>query len=220
MKRLTTIIALLLLLTGFATTVEAQTRKTITSGGKTREYLQYVPANLEAKSPLIISCHGMNQDAQYQWNMLKIAKECADKNRFAIVLPEGEGKAWDIGGTKDTQFILDLIKKMKSEYNIDENRVYLSGFSMGGMLTYHAINKISDKIAAFAPISGYPMGGFSWGGKRPVPVIHHHGTTDDVCGFAAVQGNLNVLIKANNCSTTPKVTKSRVLQNSIQLSQI
>ena len=147
---------------GVTSTIEAQTRKTITSGGKTREYLQYVPSNLEAKSPLIISCHGMNQDAQYQWNMLSKAKECADQNRFAIVLPEGEGKAWDISGTKDTDLILALIQKMKADYDIDENRVYLSGFSMGGMLTYHAINKISDKIAAFAPISGYPMGVFTW----------------------------------------------------------
>ena len=208
MKRLTRFITLFLLLMGVTSTIEAQTRKTITSGGKTREYLQYVPSNLEAKSPLIISCHGMNQDAQYQWNMLSKAKECADQNRFAIVLPEGEGKAWDISGTKDTDLILALIQKMKADYDIDENRVYLSGFSMGGMLTYHAINKISDKIAAFAPISGYPMGGFTWGGKRPVPVIHHHGTGDDVCGFSAVQGNLNVLINANKCSTTPTITKS------------
>ena len=208
MRHLTKIITLLLFFVCTAATLEAQTRKTITSGGKTREYLQYVPSNLEAKSPLIISCHGMNQDAQYQWDMLSKAKACADQNRFAIVLPEGEGKAWDIGGTKDTQLILDLIKKMKADYDIDENRVYLSGFSMGGMLTYHAINKIGDKIAAFAPISGYPMGGFTWGGKRPVPVIHHHGTTDDVCGFSAVQGNLNVLINANKCSTTPTVTKN------------
>ena len=91
MKRLTRFITLFLLLMGVTSTIEAQTRKTITSGGKTREYLQYVPSNLEAKSPLIISCHGMNQDAQYQWNMLSKAKECADQNRFAIVLPEGEG---------------------------------------------------------------------------------------------------------------------------------
>lgn len=219
MKRLTKIFTLLLLFVTFAGTLSAQTQKTLTSGNTTRKYLEYVPANLPSGRPLIISCHGMNQDMMFQWNAINSndtqnnsypnkAKALADKEKFAIVCPQGEGNSWDISGTKDTNFILDIIAKMKTDYRIDVNRVYLSGFSMGGMLTYHAMNKLSDKIAAFAPMSGYPMGGMSWSGKRPVPVIHHHGTTDDVCGYGPVQGNLDVLIKAFKCKTTPTITNN------------
>jgi hypothetical protein len=78
---------------------------------------------------------------------------------------------------------------------------------MGGMFTYHAMNKIADKIAAFAPISGYPMGGTTANASvRPIPIIHTHGTGDDVVAFSGVQGALNAWIKHNGCPTTPKVT--------------
>ena len=82
----------------------------------------------------------------------------ADSAKFLIVFPEGINLRWDISGNSDINFILALIDKMAAEYDIDRNRVYLSGFSMGGMFTYHAMNRIADKIAAFAPISGYPRG--------------------------------------------------------------
>ena len=186
----------------------AQTRKTITSEGQKREYLQYAPSDLGSKRPLIISCHGMNQSAKYQWDMLKDAKTLADKEKFVIVLPEGINNGWDISGDRDINLIKDLIAQMKKDFDIDENRVYLSGFSMGGMLTYHAMNKIPDVIAAFAPISGYPMWGFTYTGKRAIPVIHHHGTGDDVCVYSNVQRNIDELVKKNKCSSTPTITQN------------
>ncbi|MCI6447800.1 MAG: Ig-like domain-containing protein, partial [Prevotella sp.] len=186
----------------------AQTRKTITSEGQKREYLQYAPSDLGSKRPLIISCHGMNQSAQYQWNALKDAKTLADKEKFVIVLPEGINNGWDISGDRDINLIKDLIAQMKKDFDIDENRVYLSGFSMGGMLTYHAMNKIPNVIAAFAPISGYPMWGFTYTGKRAIPVIHHHGTGDDVCVYSNVQRNIDELVKKNKCSSTPTITQN------------
>ena len=150
----------------------------------------------------------MNQSAQYQWDALKDAKTLADKEKFVIVLPEGINNGWDISGDRDINLIKDLIAQMKKDFDIDENRVYLSGFSMGGMLTYHAMNKIPDVIAAFAPISGYPMWGFTYTGKRAIPVIHHHGTGDDVCVYSNVQRNIDELVKKNKCSSTPTITQN------------
>lgn len=186
-------------LVGFAQT------KYITVDGKTRSYLVYVPQNLGAKRPLLISCHGMNQDAAYQKNMLTV-ESVADKEKFVTVFPQGEGNAWDISGSKDLNFIKAIINKMVTDYDIDRDRVYMSGFSMGGMLTYHCMNNLSDIIAAFAPISGYPMYGFNCTAKRPIPVIHTHGTSDDVCVFSGVQGNIDKLIAFNKCSTKATVT--------------
>lgn len=170
-----------------------------------RSYIVYVPRNLGENRPLLISCHGMNQDANYQKGMLQI-ESVADTAKFVTVFPEGIDKGWDIGGDRDTRFVLALIDEMVTKYKIDRNRVYLSGFSMGGMFTYHAMNKIADKIAAFAPISGYPMWGTTADAKvRPIPIIHTHGTSDDVVGFSGVQAALNAWIKHNGCPTTAKV---------------
>lgn len=180
----------------------------ITVDGTSRNYIVYAPKDLGEGRPLLISCHGMNQDANYQKGMLLI-ESVADTAKFLTVFPNGINKGWDISGDRDIHFVEALIEAMVTKYKIDRNRVYLSGFSMGGMFTYHAMNKIPDKIAAFAPISGYSMGGTTANANvRPLPIIHTHGTADDVVSFSGVQGALNVWIRHNGCSTTPKVEKN------------
>ena len=189
-----------------ATTAKALDSKTITVNGAKREYLQYVPQGIEKNRPLLISCHGSGQGPDFQANYMKIENVC-DTARFITVFPKGNNLQWDISGNGDIDFILALIDKMHEEYKIDRGRVYLSGFSMGGMLTYHAMNKIADKIAAFAPISGYPMGGMQFKSSRPIPIIHTHGTSDSVVPFDRVQSFIDGWVKRNNCPTTPEVTE-------------
>jgi hypothetical protein len=96
---------------------------------------------------------------------------------------------WDISGDKDTKWMLEIIDQMVKDYQIDTKRVYLSGFSMGGMFTYHSMSKIADRIAAFAPTSGTNVMGASKA-MRPVPIIHPHGTNDDVLQYSQVEGFL------------------------------
>ena len=194
-------------LMAFCFLLPSAAQQKIKVGGTEREYKIYVPKNRGEKRPLLISCHGMNQDAAYQMNMLDI-KSVADTAKFVTVFPEGISKSWDLDGNRDINFVLALIDKMVDDYDIDRGRVYLSGFSMGGMFTYHAMNRIADRIAAFAPISGYPMGGATAkAGVRPIPIIHTHGTSDDVVTFSNVQSALNVWINHNGCPTTATVTK-------------
>ena len=132
----------LLLLGGFMSTASAEE---ITVDGTRRNYIVYVPSNLGKDRPLLISCHGMNQDAAYQRGMLQI-ESVADTAKFVTVFPNGIDKSWDISGDKDIRYILALIDEMERKYSIDRNCVYLSGFSMGGMFTYHAMTRIADKI--------------------------------------------------------------------------
>ncbi|MBN2261413.1 MAG: hypothetical protein JW735_00755, partial [Prolixibacteraceae bacterium] len=106
-------------------------------GNTTRQMLVYAPSGLQPNSPLLLSLHGMNQDIAYQQNQTKwelVAKE----HGFVVVYPGGIGNSWDIMGNRDIDFILAIIDEMSDRYAIDRNRVYLSGFSMGGMMTYHA----------------------------------------------------------------------------------
>lgn len=205
MKRLSFFLTVLALCSCLCT--KAQTMN-ITVNGTQRNYIVYVPKNLGEKRPLLISCHGMNQDAAYQKGMLQI-ESIADTAKFVTVFPNGINKGWDISGNTDINFVKALIDEMVDKYKIDANRVYLSGFSMGGMFTYHAMNKIPDKIAAFAPISGYPMGGTTASASvRPLPIIHTHGTSDDVVAFSGVAGALNVWIQHNGCPTKAVTTKN------------
>ena len=133
---------------------------TINSGGKDRQYFLYVPDCLTDNRPLIISCHGMNQDYQYQKGYARW-EQLADTANFVVAYPVGvEGSSWglsystgwDVEGMTDVNFMLDIVDNLAERYHIDRSRVYLSGFSLGGAFVYHVINTCADAFAAFADI--------------------------------------------------------------------
>lgn len=156
----------------------AQTWEDVKVGNSTRKTLTYVPKNVEKSPALVISLHGMNQDPGYQqnqtqWNAL------ADTEGFIVTYPLGNNKMWDTHGMGDVKFVEAVMKDMELKYHVDKNRIYLSGFSMGSWLGYHCLETLGDKIAAFGPVSGVDIG------KQPranrmVPIMHIHGTADDV----------------------------------------
>ena len=171
--------------------------------GTTRQMTVYAPKNIEQGRPLIIQMHGMNQDAAYQKNAAKW-ESIADTARFVVVFPEGQNKAWDISGDKDINFLKAIINEMGNKYGIDKNRVYVSGFSMGGMMSYHAANKMGDMIAAIAPVSG---GGGVNSPKRAIPIMHTHGTTDDVVNYNSTVNTLKSWVNTQKCSSSSQKIK-------------
>lgn len=156
----------------------AQTWEDVKVGTSTRKTLTYVPRNVEKSPALVISLHGFNQDPEFQqkqtqWNAL------ADTEGFIVTYPLGNNRMWDTNGMGDVMFVETVMKDMELKHNVDKNRIYLSGFSMGSWLGYHCLETLGYKIAAFGPVSGVDIG------KQPranrmVPIMHIHGTADDV----------------------------------------
>ncbi len=177
-------------------------------GGQNRQFYVHAPSGLSENRPMVISCHGMDQDIPYQRNQAKW-EQIADTANFLVVYPGGGTgfSTWDISGDKDANFILAIIDEMYKKYNIDKSRVYMSGFSMGGMLTYHLMSKLSDKLAAFAPVSGHLMGGGSFNSTRPLPLIHVHGTSDSVVPYDGSSDYVTGWAKKNGCNMTPVTTQ-------------
>ncbi|MDE6741311.1 MAG: dienelactone hydrolase family protein [Muribaculaceae bacterium] len=201
MKRLLTIcMASLSMVSAYA----GGTWESLTVNGASRKMKVYVPDNTPSGAALVIACHGMNQDANWHDSNSKWAA-VSDTAKFVLVFPEGIDRGWDIGGNRDVDFVCAIIDKMEKEHNISTGRVYLTGFSMGGMFTYHCANRIPDKIAAFVPVSGYPMWDKGAYSSRPVPIMHVHGTGDDVCVFSGVQLTLDNWIKRNECNTVEEL---------------
>lgn len=161
-----------------------------------RNVVVHAPSGVSGR-PLLLSLHGMNQDAAYQrsqtaWEAL------ADTAKFVVAFPNGVNKSWDISGNNDINFLVAIMDSIAKRYNTDKNRVYVSGFSMGGMMSYHVANKIADKVAAIAPVSGYLFAG-TVASSRPIPILHVHGTTDDVVGYSGVSGMLAKWRSWNAC---------------------
>ena len=186
-----------------------------------REFYIVNPSNLNSDNqlPLLISLHGVADyaDANMQYTgFLDIINE----KGFVAIFPQGTvaaGKGdtgWYAGGdctnleVCDLSFIERLIDYSIEDLNIDENRVYVSGFSNGAFMVYTLACFLSNKVAAFAPVSGSmsPDDYQICNPQRPIPVIHIHGTSDD---SIPIQGNDYVtplqqvssyLSSLNNCS--------------------
>lgn len=177
---------------------------TLSVGGTNRSLFVYAPSGLQQNRPLVISMHGLNQDINYQKGQAKW-ELVADTAKFVVVYPAGINNSWDINGNRDTDFILAIIESMVTRYGIDRSRVYVSGFSMGGMMTYHTANKIADKVAAIGPVSGYLFSN-NVASSRPMPIIHVHGTADDVVYYQPngnQQGVVAMLQKWRNWNQCP-----------------
>ena len=175
MRRFTMLASLLMVL---CLQMAAQTWEDVKVGTSTRKTLTYVPKNVGKSPALVISLHGMNQDPEYQqkqtqWNAM------ADKEGFIVTYPLGNNKMWDTNGTSDVKFVETVIKEMINQHHVDKNRIYLSGFSMGSWLGYHCLETLGDQIAAFGPVSGVDIGKQPKA-NRKVPIMHIHGTGDDV----------------------------------------
>ena len=155
----------------------------INVNGKSRNMVVFTPNELPAKSPLMIITHGMNQDPEYQYGSDKIY-EMVDTAKFVVTYLRSDGNTWDVGGTKDQNFVIKAIDEMAKLYDIDRDRVYWSGFSMGSMLIHHCIANMQDKIAAFAPTSGIQFSEQPWNNcKKPVNLLECIAYDDDVFGY-------------------------------------
>ncbi|SMP49191.1 PHB depolymerase family esterase [Fibrobacter sp. UWB10] len=170
-----------------------------------RDVYVYAPSGIADNSPLLMSFHGMDQDPNYQQSNTHW-EAVADTAGFVVAYPKGATGygTWDISGDQDTKWITQIIDQLANDYKIDKKRVYMSGFSMGGMLSYHAMGKIADKIAAFAPCSGYLMMGAGTA-QRPVPIFHTHGTSDNVVGYDGLENNLKSYRDQFKCPSQAEV---------------
>ena len=182
MKRLLFTAFLMLLVMGQASAYKKQ-EITIKVNNQDRSMVVFTPNKLPEKSPLFIVTHGMNQSPEYQYGSDKMY-EMIDTAKFVITYLRSDGSTWDTGGTKDQNFVIKTIDEMAERFDIDKDRVYWSGFSMGSMLIHHCIGAMQDKIAAFAPTSGIQFSEEPWNKcKKPVNLLECIAYGDDVFGY-------------------------------------
>ena len=182
MKR-STITIILILFTALHISAYQQQSINIMVNGQQRNMVVFTPNTLPAKSPLFIVTHGMNQDPEYQYGSDKMY-EMIDTAKFVIAYLRSDGSTWDTSGTKDLNFVSKTIDEMYTRYDIDKDRVYWSGFSMGSMLIHHCIANMQNKIAAFAPTSGIQFSEEPWNNcSKPVNLLECIAYDDDVFGY-------------------------------------
>jgi predicted esterase len=146
-------------------------------------YRFYVPTNYDAKKkwPLVVALHGMGQDENSffaSYNNGEI-KRIAEARGYLIVCPKGRAPASMYMGAAETD-VIDVIKAMKRDYSIDDDRVYLMGHSMGGYGSWSIAVNHPDLFAAIGPIAGGGQPLVMMGLKKitHIPWIVIHGDKD------------------------------------------
>ena len=168
----------------------------LTHQGLKRTYDVHVPPSYNGKTsvPLVMVFHGGGGNAKNTCKQSGM-NEKADQEGFIVVYPQGTGKerlgkmqgSWNsgaIGGGEaykknidDIGFINQMLDQLEAQYNIDKDRVYSTGISMGGMISYRLGCEASERIAAIAPVST-ALVTEPCAPERPVPVLHFQGTDD------------------------------------------
>ncbi|MGH9940463.1 MAG: prolyl oligopeptidase family serine peptidase, partial [Blastocatellia bacterium] len=117
----------------------------------------YIPTNYDVKKkwPMIVALHGMGGDensffAGYDKGAIR---RIAEERGYIIVCPKGRGPASMYLASAERD-VIDVIKEMKREFSIDDDRVYLMGHSMGGYGSWSIAVNNPDLFAAIGPISG------------------------------------------------------------------
>jgi polyhydroxybutyrate depolymerase len=204
-------------------------------GALHRSYVVHVPPHYDPKIPIpvVLALHGAETNGRMMASYSGLTKK-ADEASFAVAYPNGTGAdgfllTWNSGGSRrtgetstadDVDYLRKVLDDLRTCLAVDAKRVYATGMSNGGMMCYRLASELSDRIAAIAPVAG-TIAIDNYRPKRPVPVIHFHGTADrlvpfsgpqndsptKVFGFKSVPDTMRILVQCNACVSDPQTTE-------------
>lgn len=123
------------------------------------KYFIYVPTTYDpAKAhPLVLVGHGGSSARDLEFGaraalggMVPFWTEAAEKRGYLLVAPLTD-RGW---GAIGNSILLSAISKVQREYHVDPDRVYVTGHSMGGHLSWRSGISMADRWGAVSPMSG------------------------------------------------------------------
>jgi len=205
--------------------------RTLEIDGQRRSYLVHVPPSYDAAkpTPVVLIFHGAGMNARLMLEFSGLNAK-ADEAGFVAVYPNGTGAGpfltfnsggveWDVVRKQpnDVAFVGRLLDDLATLVHADPRRVNATGMSNGGMMCYRLAAELSDRIVAVAPVAG-TMAVTDAEPRRPVPVLHFHGTEDRLVPyggpdqrvpkfltFRSVEDTVATWVKRNGCKDQPLI---------------
>jgi predicted peptidase len=133
------------------------------SGSVNEPYLVYVPKSYDPSrpSPLVVFLHGaiLARDS-FQYKDPEIADEpifsIADAFNTIVLFPFGRSDFKWSGRSPAYENVIKMIRQAEECYNINKQRIYIGGISMGGIATFWFINNKPELFAGFYTFSAMP----------------------------------------------------------------
>jgi polyhydroxybutyrate depolymerase len=154
-------------------------------------------------APLVFSLHGLtmtpaSMELMAQWDPV------ADREGIIIARPAGVGASngWDLTGTKDFDLMKAIIEDVNAKACVDRKRIFATGFSHGGFMSFSLACRLGDIFAAVAPNSG--AGSAARGCvARAVPVYAFHGDADSVVSYSSGKSAVDSWVAHDKCTGSP-----------------
>jgi poly(3-hydroxybutyrate) depolymerase len=186
-----------------------------TSAQEAKKYQQYLqahykgmryglfkPATYSAKKtyPLIVYLHGSTDTVSRDliWYQKSVQKD----NPCFVLSPkttepnQGWGNTWEKNHSPAMVKTLSLVDSLVKAYNIDRNRLYIYGISMGAFGVFSALSKEPQKFAgAYAVCGGSHIDAAS---KITTPLWIFHGSEDDVVPVRLSKNMYDAMVKTGN----------------------
>lgn len=213
----------------YATNTE---RCSLTHKGLDRYYLIYTPTTItdNDEAPVLFALHGYGSSAETH-KAYTMHEPFANTNKAIVVYAQGykletaltsssshwNVGAWTIGSTvDDIDFINTVIDLIDDKAVINKNRIYSSGMSNGGFMSYNLACNLSSRIAAIVSVTG----SFSsemladCNPEHPTPVMQIHGTLDptvpfngnSALGMVPIETTLEFWADYNLCNPVPEIS--------------
>ena len=192
-------------------------------------YIQLAHPEAEGSSSVLFNLHGYGSNAleqMYYTNFNNLAN--TKENNFILIHPQGaplntvltsssshwNSGGWTIGSTvDDVDFIDTIIKLVSQKYNLNQDRIYSTGMSNGGFMSYHLACNLSSKIAAVASVTG-SMSKETYedcNPDHPTSILQVHGTIDatvpfegnSALGMRSINDVMNYWKLYDACDTEP-----------------
>ena len=218
--------------------------RTLTVDSLKRTHLVHVSAKYDPKkpAPLVLALHGAAMTGKLMEFFTGLNKT-SDEHGFIVVYPNGTGAipTWNAGlfpgelnkfqKADDVKYLGKVLDDVESVLKIDRKRIYVTGMSNGAMMSYRLASEMSDRIAAIAPVAG-TMALEKYEPRRPVPVLHFHGTKDPLVPFdgpdkkkdplkllrfRSVDDSIQACVKANACAEQPVENEIEVKEDKLKI---
>ena len=213
-------------------TFEAQTllNQTMVHDGYNREYAIYIPASYDGNQevPLLFNFHGGGGNIVDYMSTVDM-RPISDTANFLLVYPQAVPDPGNGGSTSwmhkapttfdDVPFVEAMIDAIASEYMVDNNRVYVCGYSLGGEFTYELACSLNNRIAAAGAVARTMQGETfnNCAPQHPTGVLTILGTSDAISDyngiiFNGIQYYMSAAqtheywATANNCGANPTMT--------------
>jgi polyhydroxybutyrate depolymerase len=182
-----------------ATSSGVVTRGAVQVDGLTRTYRVYVPTRPKKPAPLVLVFHGGFGTGERVARQTGFDGE-AEKRGVIAVYPDGLGRAWNAGpccglpsrtNLDDVAFVSKLLDKLERQYAIDRKRIYATGISNGGLISYRVACELSGRVAAAAPVAATLVTPRCTP-RTAVSILHVHGLEDENLPFAGGKGTRGV----------------------------